>query len=214
MIGPEQGWLLMAVATVLTLVLMFVYRKKADSMASYWAALVAALILMFLSIPVAGGVLFLTLLCLVVTGLAMFYMGAAGVWCSVRCNTSWRSLLATLGLGYVGGLVLWVVTVPITLIVALFVYLFLEALGSADRLLGSSVASSFSMATRNRQLIGFIASCLVLAGAFLGVPWWFIKNAEYRVGFLERIRIWREGDEPYLRSRRRGRVRRLKKTPA
>ena len=117
-----------------------------------------------------------------------------------------------MGLGYVGGLTLWVVTVPITLIVALFVWGFLEMLAQADSVLGTSVASSFKMATRNQALIGFIASCIVLAGVFLGVPWWFIRNSEHRVAFLERIRIWREWDEPQLRGRRHGRVRRIKKS--
>src|SRR5262249_44012997 len=152
---------------------------------------------------------FLTVLCLVVTALAMFYMGAAGIWCSVRCSTSWRALLATMGLGYLGGLALWVVTVPITLIVAIFVYLMLEALAAADTLLGTSVASTFKAATRNQTLIGFIASCLVLAGVFLGVPWYLIKRAESHVGFMERIRIWREEYEPRSRKRLR-RVRRVK----
>jgi hypothetical protein len=212
LVGPEQGWIMMIAVALVAVAVVTVFRKKVDSIASFWIALASAVVLMLISIPVAGGVLSVTLLCLIVTALAMFYMGAAGVWCSVRCSTSWRSLLATMGLGYVGGLLLWVVTVPITIIVALFVYLFLEALGSADRLLGTGIANSFAGLTRNRPLIGFIASCIVLAGVFLGVPWWLIRNSEYRVGFLERIRIWREWDEPFSRSRRRGRVRRVKKT--
>jgi ABC-type transport system involved in multi-copper enzyme maturation permease subunit len=210
MVGPEQGWLLIGGFALIAMLLIAAFRKRLDSIASFWVALIASVAAMALSIPLGGGILFITLLCLVVTALAMFYMGAAGVWCSVRCSTSWRSLLATMGLGYVGGLVLWLVTVPITLIVALFVYLMLEALGAADNLLGTSVAGTFAAATRNRALIGFIASCVVLAGAFLLVPWYLIRNAEYRVGFLERIRIWRDEFEPRSRNRRLRRVRRVK----
>jgi hypothetical protein len=212
LVGPEQGWIMMILVVVAAAVVATVFRRKVDSIASFWIALSAAVLLLAISVPLAGGALSLTLLCLIVTALAMFYMGAAGVWCSVRCSTSWRSLLATMGLGYVGGLLLWVVTVPVTAIVALFVYLLFELLGSADKLLGTSVASSFKLLTRSQDVIVIVASCIVLACVFLGVPWWLIRNSEYRVGFLERIRIWREWDEPFSRSRRRGRVRRVKKT--
>ena len=58
----------------------------------------------------------LVLLTTVVATLTMFYMGAAGVWSSTRFSSSWRSLLATMGIGYVGGLILWLITTPITFI--------------------------------------------------------------------------------------------------
>jgi ABC-type transport system involved in multi-copper enzyme maturation permease subunit len=38
--------------------------------------------------------------------IAMYYMVAAGLWCSVRSMSSWRSLLGTLAIGYGGGLAL------------------------------------------------------------------------------------------------------------
>ena len=120
-----------------------------------------------------------------------------------------RSLLATLGLGYVGGLVLWVATVPITAIIGIILYA-VYGLSYADNLLGTNVVKTIGSFT-GFNAIAFIASCIVLAGVFLGVPWWFIKNSEWRVGFLERVRVWRE---EFVMKRQRRRVRRLKGEPA
>src|SRR5439155_19378600 len=49
------------------------------------------------------GALFWVVIWLAVTFLAMYFVGAAGLWCSVRSKSSWRSLVGTLGIGYVGG---------------------------------------------------------------------------------------------------------------
>lgn len=207
MFGPPQGWVLMAALTAIILLFATVFRKRLDSLAAFGVALVVAIVALALSVFFGGASLFLTLLTLLVTIMALFYMGGAGIWSSTRCSTSWRSLLATLGIGYVGGLILWVVTLPATAIVALFVYLIMEALAKADTFLGTQVAASIGKAV-NWPIVAFIASCIVLAGVFLGVPWWFLKNAEHRVGHTERTRIWKSWEEP--RPRRRRRVRKLK----
>jgi len=207
MVGPPQGWILVSALTAFILLAATVFRKKLDSLAAFGIALVIAVLALALSVPFGGASLFLTLLTLLVTIMSLFYMGGAGIWCSVRCSSSWRSLLATLGLGYIGGLILWVVTLPVTAVVALFVYLIMEALAKADTLLGTQVAASIGKAV-NWPIVAFIASCIVLAGVFLGVPWWFLKNAEHRVGFTERTRTWKAWEEP--RPRRKRRVRKLK----
>ncbi|HLW65786.1 MAG TPA: ABC transporter permease subunit [Gemmataceae bacterium] len=212
--GPRAGWFVTGGLVLTVSALVVVFRRRADSLLGFWVAFGLALVSLVASTMVGGATLLLTLLCLIVTTMAMFYMGGAGIWCSVRCTTSWRALLATLALGYLGGLLLWVLTLPITAIVGLIVYLLMTALSQADSLLGTGVAKSIGNAA-TFKVITFIASCLVLAGVFLGVPWWFLKNAEYRVGFLERVRIWRDEfwrDQP----RRQRRVRKLKgeKKPA
>ena len=84
LVGPDQGWILMVIVAILAILVLTVFRKQVDSIRSFWVALIAAVILMVISIPIGGGVLFLTFLCLIVTALAMFYMGAAGIFCSVR----------------------------------------------------------------------------------------------------------------------------------
>ena len=48
-----------------------------------------------------------------ITWLAMYFLGAVGLACSARSNSSWRSLLATLVFGYAGGTVLGCVGLPI-----------------------------------------------------------------------------------------------------
>jgi ABC-type transport system involved in multi-copper enzyme maturation permease subunit len=50
---------------------------------------------------------------LVVTWLAMHFLGAVGLYCSAKSRSSWRSLLATLAAGYAGGFGLGCVTSPI-----------------------------------------------------------------------------------------------------
>jgi hypothetical protein len=112
-----------------------------------------------------------------------------------------------MGLGYLGGLVLFVLSSPITVIVALIVALIMLLLAQLP-LLGPTVRASIN-AGLTTEIVAFIASCLVLAGVFLGVPWWFLRNAEYRVSWEERVRVWR--DEFWReRPRRQRRVRKLK----
>ncbi len=77
--------------------------------ACYWYLLAYAAPAVLLSALGGWWALFWTVAWLAVTVLAMYFMGAAGVWCSARSKTSWRSLLGTLGLGYVVGAGLYLV---------------------------------------------------------------------------------------------------------
>ena len=209
--SPPEAWVLMAGISSFTGLFALVYRKKLDSFITFWVFFGISLVTMVSAVVVGAGPLFLAMLTAVVTTLAMFYMGAAGIWSSTRSNSSWRSLLSTMGIGYVGGLLLWLVTTPITAIIALFLYLLFVLLQQADNLLGTqavAVAKQFTGAG-GTYWVAIMASCIVLASAFLGVPWLFIRNAEKRVSEQERVRVWREED---LRvpGRRRRRYRRLK----
>jgi ABC-2 family transporter protein len=132
-----------------------------------------------------GGPLFWTAVWLGVTLLAMIFVGAAGLWCSVRSRSSWRSLLGTLGITYIGGFLLFCVTSPITAIVALLIYLALmlveQRLGiAATRVFGNYYGEVF-----------YLTMCFTLAGAFAFIAWRFVISAEYRVGVLERTKHWR-----------------------
>ncbi len=138
-----------------------------------------------------------TVLGLGVTVLAMYYVGAAGLWCSVRSKSSWRSLLGTLGFGYVGGVLLYLVTSPIMFIIAGIIYIFLKL---ADELYTNSftrVASGVTFAEWYYAV--FIASCVALVIVFWVTSRIFLSQAEKRVSDRERIRHWK--DEP-LRTRR------------
>lgn len=139
---------------------------------------------------------FWTVLWLAVTLLAMWYVGAAGIYCSVRSRSSWRALLGTLGLGYVGGFIAYLCTSPILLVLAAIIFLFLKladefyGLGFTNRAGGAEFESAFK-----------IASCFGLAAIFYGLAWWFISDAEKRVADRERVRHWK--DEPLYRPHRR-----------
>lgn len=150
----------------------------------------AAYALPALALALVGGfVSFLwTCLWLGVTLVAMFYTGAAGLWCSVTCKSSWRSLLATLGFGYAGGFVIFVIASPATAIIAWIIYLFLSM---AEDVYGTKVLAALG-GFEQFWFVFFIASCVSLALIFLAVPhWFFLGWAEAWVADRERIRHWK-----------------------
>jgi ABC-type multidrug transport system permease subunit len=132
------------------------------------------------------------------TWLGMAFMGAAGLFCSVRAKTSWRSLLGTMFMGYVGGFFMFVVSMPVILIVWVLLLLLFWVI---DQYLGTGIAQGF--------LGGFgpfaIGSYLVILGLFILLTWYFVKDSEQYVADRERIRHWK--DEPVVRPRRRAGIR-------
>lgn len=146
-----------------------------------------------------GGVcLFWILLWLGVTILAMYYLGAAGIWSSVRSRTSWRSLLSALGFAYLGGFIVYLITTPVIFIAAMIIAL---ALAVVDFRFGTNLAPSG--AGFLQYFVGFaIASCLGLALMFWLASRLFLNSAQKWVAERERTRHWH--DEPtYRRPRRR-----------
>jgi hypothetical protein len=143
-------------------------------------------------LSVLGGIaaVIWTIIALPVTWLAMYFVGAAGIWCSVRCKNSWRSLLGTLGFGYVGGFLLSVFTTPAILMVSAFVFIFLRMV---DAIAGTTATGV--MGFGQFYQVFFLSACLVLAGGFFGAAKFFLSLAEKRVADLERTRHWR--NEPY-----------------
>jgi ABC-type transport system involved in multi-copper enzyme maturation permease subunit len=141
-----------------------------------------------------------TLLLLGVTWLAMAFVGAAGLWCSVRSKSSWRSLLGTVLIGYVGGFMLYGVALPVAGIVYGVVYLTLLLV---DLAMGhnpnTGLASLFSRAGGAYV----VATCLALIGGFLLAIKLFLVTAQQYVALRERVRHWKE--EPRIYTRRRPR---------
>jgi ABC-type transport system involved in multi-copper enzyme maturation permease subunit len=133
------------------------------------------------------GAVFWTVLWLGVTLLGMVFVGATGLWCSVRAKSSWRSLLSTLGITYVGGFILSCLMSPIIFFVALMLFLIWAMI---EARLGLRTAPNFMVWLDFFQ----VGMCLTLAGFFALMAWRFIASAEYRVGILERVKHWR--DEP------------------
>jgi ABC-type transport system involved in multi-copper enzyme maturation permease subunit len=152
---------------------------------------------MLLSLFAGFQAFFWTVLWLAVTLLAMWYVGAAGICCSVSSRSSWRALLGTVGFGYLGGIVLYGCTQPIVWIIAGIIYIFLKLIDELYDLKLTQAVGLF----KEFFFAFFIASCLTLAAIFYGVAWWFIAHAEKRVADRERTRHWK--DEPIFRPRRR-----------
>jgi ABC-type transport system involved in multi-copper enzyme maturation permease subunit len=152
-------------------------------------------------LSVFGGLLalFWVLIWLAVTVLAMYYVGAAGLWCSVRARNSWRALLGTLAAGYAGGLAVYAMTSPVIAVAALIVGALLSFI---DRLTGRPLAGATTPLSFLDTRAFFICSCLGLALIFFLMSRLFLAQALRWVADRERTRHWHE--EPvYRRSRRR-----------
>jgi ABC-type transport system involved in multi-copper enzyme maturation permease subunit len=144
-----------------------------------------------------GGLAFFwVLLWLAVTLLAMYYAGAAGMWSSVRSSSSWRSLLSTLGWGYVGGFVVFLCTIPLIFLVTIFVYM---ALVLIDQL-GTSLAPTTGTGFAQYMATVTISVCLALAFLFWAGSRFFLHYAQKWVAERDRTRHWHE--EPITRRRR------------
>jgi ABC-type transport system involved in multi-copper enzyme maturation permease subunit len=154
-----------------------------------------------LVLSVFGGVLalFWVLLWLAVTVLAMYYIGAAGLWCSMRAGNSWRALLGTLAAGYVGGLTVYACTSPILLVAA---FILGSMLAAVDRQLGTQLSIAANPFLSFDHRVFFVLTCLGLALIFWLMSRLFLSQALRWVADRERTRHWY--DEPiYRRSRRR-----------
>ena len=81
---------------------------------------------------------FWILLWLGVTWLAMRFVGSAGIWCSGRSKSSWRSLLGTLAIGYVGGVLAYMVASIVAVLLAGVLWFFISIFdGISDKTTGS-----------------------------------------------------------------------------
>jgi ABC-type transport system involved in multi-copper enzyme maturation permease subunit len=169
--------------------------------ASYWYLLAYGAPAVTLS--VLGGPLALTftVLWLAATVLAMYFIGAAGLWCSVRASTSWRSLLHTLVVGYLGGLCIYAVTSPVILIFSFLVLLFLVLI---DQFLGSTLAP-VAWKSGFFRVFNLVTSMGLVLGFWL-IARWYLNRAQRWIADRDRTRHWH--DEPlYRRSRTAPRIR-------
>lgn len=156
-----------------------------------------------LALALVGGweATFWTVLLLGVTWLAMAFVGAAGLWCSVRAKSSWRSLLGTTLIGYGGGFFLLGIAFPVAGIVFLVMWATLAIL---DWLSGNQ----YGLATWWQKAFDFYTLCtfLALVLGFVGMTWFFLVDAQKYVADRERIRHWKE--EPNSGPRRRSTTKR------
>jgi hypothetical protein len=163
---------------------------------SYLYLVAYAVPAVLLSLVGGIGSFFWTVVWLAVTWLAMYFVSAAGIWCSVRSKSSWRSLLGTLGLAYAGGFAIYCVTSPVIVVFTIFVYLILLLF---DQTYGTATASVVGFADWYTAF--FIASCFALAGLFYLLALFFLSDARKWIADRERTRHWK--DEPLRLPQRR-----------
>jgi ABC-type transport system involved in multi-copper enzyme maturation permease subunit len=172
--------------------------------ATYWYLLAYGATAVVFS--VLGGVLalFWTVVWLVVTVLAMYFIGAAGLFCSARSKNSWRSLLGTVAYGYLGGLCLFLIASPATGILWLILILILMLV---DLFLQTGVGAAAFRSYYVGYQIFLVSSCIALAVICWIMSRVFLTWAQRWVADRERTRHWY--DEPvYRRPRRRPSVER------
>ncbi|MFO0844122.1 MAG: ABC transporter permease subunit [Gemmataceae bacterium] len=147
-----------------------------------------------------GGPLALTytLAWLAATGLAMYFIGAAGLWCSARASSSWRALLQSVAVGYGAGLAIAGV-LGSAVGLGVLILLLLLTLG-IDILLGTSFAW---LCVRNGDYFLRVFNVAAAVGLVLTFWWmarYFLKSAQRWIADRERTR--HQFDEPlYRRSR-------------
>jgi ABC-type transport system involved in multi-copper enzyme maturation permease subunit len=130
-----------------------------------------------------------------VTWLSMLFMGAAGLWCSVRSRGSWRSLMGTALIGYGGGFLLYGVGLPVGWLAFLVVMLLLMIV---DGIYGTRYMPVFAA---NMGTV-LIVACLVLVLAFLFTTRLLLRSAQKYVALRERIRYWKNQPAAPPRARR------------
>jgi ABC-type transport system involved in multi-copper enzyme maturation permease subunit len=137
-----------------------------------------------------------TLSWLAATLLAMYFMGAVGLWCSARASTSWRGLMQMEFIGYLGGLAVYGVCVLPSAIVALLLILivFFVDLALGTNLAGLSFSSHFHRMFAFGSAVSLVVAFWLLAHHF------FLYRAQRWIADRERTR--HVFDEPvYRRSR-------------
>jgi ABC-type Na+ efflux pump permease subunit len=172
--------------------------------ASYWYLLAYAAPAVTLSAFGGLWALFWTVTWLLVTVLAMYFVGASGLWCSVRSKNSWRSLLGTLSLGYVGGALLYLMTTPLIWVLAMLLLLLLVLVDAA---LGTKMSDLVFSGLSVYFITFFVASCIGLAVTFWLTSRLLLSRAQRWIADRERTRHWH--DEPLYRRSRRPAARRL-----
>lgn len=147
---------------------------------------------------------FWTVLWLGVTLMALFYVGAAGLWCSARSKSSWWSLLGTLAFIYLGGAVLAGATFLFGCLLGLVIFVGLAFIDLVLQV--SGFRTNFTAGPgdiTNPLAIGF---CLALAAGFGIVAYRLLLGAEYYINILERTKPWRHEHLQLPRRRDRTRV--------
>jgi ABC-type transport system involved in multi-copper enzyme maturation permease subunit len=141
---------------------------------------------------------FWTVLLLGVTVLAMAFVGAAGLWCSARSKSSWRSLVGTVAIGYGGGFFLLFIAMPLALMVFLVIALTLALMDTAYG--NQTNLARWFMGTGDFFMV---CTYIALVIGFLLLVWYFLADAQKYIADRERTRHWKHEPETRVPVRRR-----------
>lgn len=165
--------------------------------ASGWYLLAYAAPAVTLAAVAGPGAVLNTVLWLGVTLVATYFIGAAGLWCSVRSRNSWRSLLQTIVVGYLGVLLVYVLTSPVIGLLALLLALLLSLI---DLAVGTSLAAIWRGVWGTLVAMYATASAVGLVVIFWGMAQLFLRQAQRWIADRDRTRSWRP-ELPYRRRR-------------
>lgn len=126
---------------------------------------------------------------LAATALASFFFGAAGLWCSVRSKTSWRSLVLTLAIGYVGGTV---VMLPTSWFIGMFAMILITILVALDQTYQLGIGPTSTTGATLYLIAFYGATIAAMALSFLLLARWMLRDATAWVANRERTRDWSE----------------------
>jgi ABC-type transport system involved in multi-copper enzyme maturation permease subunit len=123
-----------------------------------------------------------------VTCLAMYFVGASGIWCSTRSKGTWRALLFTILWSYVGACVVLVVASPVLVIVAVVLWLLIMLVDYALQLnvfvkTGPGVALAWWLAIQ-------ILCCVTIAVISFLLSLAFLHYSRKYIAYRERTREW------------------------
>jgi hypothetical protein len=118
-----------------------------------------------------------------VTWLAMCFLAAVGLFWSARSQTSWRSLLGTVTVGYAGGFVLFCVSTPLSCLSTMVLGLLLTAIQEAVETGGGSGRATFRVWEAYAPVFWALGSAL----AFWIAARTILASAEATVAKTDRI---------------------------
>ncbi|MFO0809805.1 MAG: ABC transporter permease subunit [Gemmataceae bacterium] len=120
---------------------------------------------------------------LLVVWLAMNFLGSVGLWCSARASSSWRSLMQTMSIGYLGGVVLSCVGMPLGCVTGLILLVLAAMLEAVARAAGTQSAGRV---TSLDVLVPFVV-CAGIGFAYWWVARLFVIGAEQHLERMDRI---------------------------
>ena len=144
-----------------------------------------------------------------VTWLAMAFIGAAGLWCSVRSKSSWRSMLGTLLFGYGGGFFLLAVAMPVAWMI--FLVLMITVTLIDQTYYGGQLGLSRTINSAGGFLL--VAVCILLVVGFLLSIKLLLNSAQRYVADRERTRHWKYEPMAGGKPRSRKKIVRVRTSP-